>query len=175
MSLVVLAIRLALFFIVIHIHTNTQIHEHTIIRTLVQIQIFTCDQKVFYDFKLAHLTFFLLKIRWNAFLSLRWYSEAALVPSEVSTWPKSSWTRQSQHCRFLEEAAGGDHHLPNLQTWREEGLRNRFEISDWTVHSTFQLRSICYWRYQQTCPESEGWSELKKKNVVSFMLFGFLI
>ena len=32
-----------------HKHTDTQTHQHTMIRTLVQIQIFTCDQKVFYD------------------------------------------------------------------------------------------------------------------------------
>ena len=97
-----------------------------------------------------------------SFLSLWWSWAVVLVPSEDSISLKSSWTRQSQRCRFLEEAAGGDRRRLILQTWQVEDLRNRFERSGQTVHSTFRLQSICHWGCPQTHFEAEGRSEGEK-------------
>ena len=94
--------------------------------------------------------------------SLWWSWAVVLVPSEDSISLKSSWTRQSQRCRFLEEAAGGDRRRLILQTWQVEDLRNRFERSGQTVHSTFRLQSICHWGCPQTHFEAEGRSEGEK-------------
>ena len=87
------------------------------------------------------------------------------VPSEASSWPKSSWTRQSQLCQFLEEAVEDDRHRRSLRTSPAAGPRNRSARLDRTVHSAFRPRSICRrLRRWQTHPEWEEPPEQKTKD-----------